>query len=111
MGRFMRVLVVHREHLEAGGGERPPDLPVGEEVLAVVLGEGVTVAVAGDLDARVARTGTGVHDARDREAMPVRLTLDDRVGQGELQHGVRVHVEDEPAIWADPVRQGHQGPS
>ena len=107
--RLVRVLVGDRNHLEAGVGQPSPDLPLAEEVLVVDLGEGVAVAVAGDLDARVARACADVHHARDREAPAVRLALDDRIGQGELHHGVRVHVEDEPASGPDPMRQGPQG--
>ena len=77
----MGVLVGYCGKGEASIDERVADLDVCVEVLTMPLGKRVTVMRPGDIDAGVAGPGADIHDAVEREPVPGRLTLDDRVGQ------------------------------
>ena len=102
----MRVLLGDRGHREAGVLEGRADVGLCVEVLAVALGEGVTVTGPRDLDPGVARTGAGSTTLLMTKSLTAGLTRDDGVGDREVHHRVGVEVEHEPAGGPKPV--GHR---
>ena len=105
---LVTVFVGDGQLCEACVDQRRPDLRVGEEVLAVVLGERVAIAGPGDIDPRVARSCTAVYHAADHEMMTVRVAGHDWVGLGEVHHGFGVEVEDEPAADTESAGNGEE---
>ena len=74
----------------------------------MLLAERVASSCPGELDPRDAGPGADIHNVADREALSVGLTLDDRVGPGELQHRVGMQVEHEPAAEPKPAAHSRQ---